>query len=288
MSVVDLHTHSTASDGTYSPTRLVEYAKEKGLCALALTDHDTVAGVAEAQAAGAGVGLEVIPGIELSTVVEDRDVHLVGLYIDPDHPAIHRQLDGMLQGRLQRNRNILENLKRAGIDIDPSDMEQFGDAVITRGHVGKVLMDKGYVRTLQEAMDRYLSKGRVGYASRITPSPQVCIDAVHEAGGLIFVAHVNRIHRDDPQHSLSICRRMLELGADGLETLYCQYDAFWEQATEELAREMGKLRSGGSDFHGAIKQGLDLGVGYGNLAVPVRFLHAIQQRLGRAAGGGTC
>lgn len=280
MRVVDLHTHSTASDGTISPTRLVEYAKEKGLSAIALTDHDTVAGLDEARAAGARLGVEVIPGIELTTVVEGRDVHLVGLYIDPEHPAITRELEGMVQGRLRRNRNIIAQLRAAGLEIYKEDMAQFGDAIITRGHIAKVLMDRGYVTTLQEAHDRYLSKGQVGYANRETPSPRACIDAVHRAGGLVFVAHVNRIHRGDPDHSLAICRQVLAAGADGLETLYCQYDSFWEEATEALAREMGVLRSGGSDYHGDIKAGLDLGTGYGGLAVPHRFLDAIRQRLG--------
>lgn len=282
MKTVDLHTHSTASDGTLSPRELIRYAKEKGLSAVALTDHDTADGLEEAAAAGRETGVEVIPGIEITTIVDGCDVHLIGLYLDLYQPDMARLLAEMARCRRERNHRIVARLAAAGVEIGEEDFRELGDRAVTRGHIGAVLIRRGYAATLREAIDRYMAKGRPGYVLRETPAPKTCIDAVHRAGGLAFVAHTNQIDREDPAHSLAVCRRMLEAGADGLETKYCEYDAFWEEQTEAVAREYGCLRSGGSDFHGAIKKGLDLGTGYGGLAVPYAFLEAIKAAHGAA------
>ena len=279
MKYIDLHTHSTASDGSYAPAELVFYGKERGLSAMALTDHDTVAGLKEALEAGRACGLEVIPGVEITAVVEDCDVHIVGLFIEPDHSAIQQQLKLFAEGRNYRNQAIIEKLQAAGYNISSVDFEPYRDRTITRGHIASILSKRGYARDNKDAIARYMTKGAPTYVVRETPPPEDCIEAIHCSGGLAFVAHVNQIAPQDTVQSIAICKKVIAAGADGLETLYCEYDAFWEEATEAIAREYNLLRSGGSDFHGAIKQRLDLGSGYGNLAVPAVFLDRMKEAL---------
>lgn len=278
---IDLHTHSIASDSLLTPTELVRYAAEKGLAAIALTDHDTTSGLKEAMEEGERIGLEVIPGIEITTLVDGCDVHIIGLLFDPENPGLHAHIAEMAKSRARRNEQMIAQLAAAGIDICPEDMERYGDRQISKGHIAAVLIRRGYAKDLKDALDRYMRKGRVGYVRRKTPPAEVCISLIHRAGGLAFVAHINQIDLADPEHSIDICSRLLEAGADGLETKYCEYDAFWEEQAEALARRYNVLRSGGSDFHGAIKKDLDLGTGYGNLRVPLSYLDAIQEELAR-------
>lgn len=273
---VDLHTHSTASDSLLTPTELIRYAKEKGLKAIALTDHDTINGLDEAMAEGQRIGMEVIPGIEITTVVEGCDVHIIGLLFDPKDEELNEHLKEMARTRAQRNVQMIGQIAASGVNISMEDMARYGDRQISKGHIAAVLIERGYATDLKDALKKYMRKGTVGYVMRKTPPAQACVDMVHKAGGLAFVAHINQIDMNDPQHGIAVCRQLLEAGADGLETEYCEFDDFWKNAAESLAVEYGALRSGGSDFHGAIKKNLDLGVGYGNLRVPEEFLDAIK------------
>lgn len=284
MKTIDLHAHTTASDGSCTPTQLVELAARKGLAAVAVTDHDTTAGLAEALAAGERLGVRVVPGLETSTHVEDQDAHIVSLFIDPDHPAIREMIAWMAQSRQERNRQMVARLQEAGLPVTWEELLAFtgGDpAKVGRAHVGRLLMAKGLARTMGEAFQNYLMRGRCGYVSRQTPSPAQCIQATHRAGGLAFVAHIHQICRRDPQRSLYLCRKTLADGPDGLETLYSEYDDFWRGQAEALVQEYGLLRSGGSDFHGTVKPGLELGTGYGDLAVPLAYLEAMDAARGR-------
>ena len=279
MKQVDLHSHTTASDGSLTPVQLVDRAKEIGLAALAVTDHDTVAGLDEAIRRGNEAGVEVIPGIELATVEEDCDVHLVGLFIDYKAPALLELLKGMSQSRAERNLAMVDKLQEAGLNIRREDLDRFRGSTIARGHIAAILIERGYAANTKEALLKYMSPGTMGYVRRQTPSPEACIQAVHQIGGLIFVAHINQIDRRDWDRAQRVCRRMLEAGADGLETLYCEYDDVWRQRAEALRAEVHALASGGSDFHGDIKPGLALGSGYGDLFVPYDFVEAMKQKL---------
>ena len=280
MKTIDLHAHSTASDGSYSPTELAEHAKEIGLSAIALTDHDTVDGLEEFMAAGKNLHLETIRGMETTVSVDDCDVHLVCLFFDPDYPALKTALQDLAASRDERNVNMVKALEKAGFPISMQDVKQYGDGAISRGHIAKALIHSKYHDlTPKELIKRYLSKGTVGYVKRRTPDPSEFIRIIHEAGGLVFVAHLHQIDPENPGHCIDICKRLLADGADGLETLYCEYDDFWREQTEAIAREYGVLRSGGSDFHGIFKPGLALGSGYGDLAVPDSFLEQIKKRL---------
>lgn len=280
MRVVDLHTHTTASDGSMSPRALVNHAREKGITALAVTDHDTVEGLDEALATGRQIGQEVIPGIEITTMVEDCDVHIVGLFIDPRHPALLEAMESMGETRRERNLMMIDQLAATGINISPTDLDQYYGATLTKAHIADILIHRGYAKTLKEAIAKYMAKDTPGYVRRKTPSPEACIDIIHKSGGLAFIAHINQIDRRRPHHSISICEKVIAAGVDGLETLYCEYDDFWRQEAEALAQNHDLLRSGGSDFHGSYKEGLELATGYGNLKVPYEFVTAMKQRLG--------
>ena len=282
MKIVDLHTHTTASDGSYAPTELVKYAKQKGLSAIAITDHDTVAGVEEASMEGEELGIRVIPGAELSTRVDDCDVHMTSLFINCKNKRLIKRLDDMAASRQERNYKMVDKLHEAGFQIDRRDLDALGEGkILARGHIAQILIARGYATELKEALRKYLSKGTPGYVQKEVLSPEECIQLVHDAGGLIFVAHLHQIDPQDPEHCKDVARRLIRMGADGLETQYCEFDDEWRQATEQIAQECGCLRSGGSDFHGAMKKGLDLACGYGDLQVPYTFLEAMDAELAR-------
>lgn len=282
MKIVDLHTHTTASDGSYTPTELVKYAKQKGLSAIAITDHDTVAGVEEASMEGEELGIRVIPGAELSTRVDDCDVHMTSLFINCKNKRLIKRLDDMAASRQERNYKMVDKLHEAGFQIDRRDLDALGEGkILARGHIAQILIARGYATELKEALRKYLSKGTSGYVQKEVLSPEECIQLVHDAGGLIFVAHLHQIDPQDPEHCKDVARRLIRMGADGLETQYCEFDDEWRQATEQIAQECGCLRSGGSDFHGAMKKGLNLACGYGDLQVPYTFLEAMDAELAR-------
>ena len=282
MKIVDLHAHTTASDGSYTPTELVRYAKKKGLSAIAITDHDTIAGVEKASIEGRKLGIRVIPGAELSTRMDDCDVHMTSLFINCKNEQLIKRLDDMAASRQERNYKMVDKLHEAGFQIDRSDLDALGEGkILARGHIAQILIARGYATELKEALRKYLSKGTPGYVQKEVLSPEECIQLVHDAGGLIFVAHLHQIDPQDPEHCKDVARRLIRMGADGLETQYCEFDDEWRQATEQIAQECGCLRSGGSDFHGAMKKGLDLACGYGDLQVPYTFLEAMDAELAR-------
>lgn len=275
----DLHTHTTASDGSYSPSKLVEYAKQKGAKAIAITDHDTIDGLKEALESGILNHQKVIPGIEITTVAESCEIHIVGLFVDINNEQFCKGVNHLAVSRDERNEKMIKKLSKNGFEINNSDLLEFKGRMITKAHVGAVLVKKGYATDVTQAMNKFLRKGGVGYVERKTLLPEECIELIHKGGGLAFVAHINQIDKTDIQKSLSICKSLLELGADGLETLYCEYDDFWRKETFKLAKELQKLESGGSDFHGEYKKGLDILKGYGDLKVPFSFVEKMEKEL---------
>ena len=277
----DLHTHTTASDGSFEPEESVRLAKSLGAAAIAVTDHDTIAGLARAQAEGERIGQKVIPGIEITTRMDGCEIHIVGLYINHRDEAFAERVHQLGRTRDQRNERMIERLIEHGFRISWEDFRQYEGSVLTKAHIGQILVERGYAQNVTEAMNTYLRKGGVAYVERETPPPQECIRLIHLAGGLAFVAHTNQIDRADRDHSESICRRLLGLGADGLETRYCEFDEDWNARTERLAQEFGCLRSGGSDFHGTFKKNLQMLHGYGNLEVPYEYVEAMEDSLRR-------
>lgn len=270
---VDLHAHTTASDGTLTPRELVALARRTGLAAVAITDHDAVAGLAEGLAAGKELGVEVVPGVELSTELEHREIHIVGLGIDRMNPALLALLARQKGERARRNDLLLERLAELGMVIPPEEVRPDG-GLLTRTHVAEALARHGYAQSPVDALERYLIPGRPAWIEKNCPTPAECAAVIHGAGGKAILAHLDRIDREDGERALGLAREALGAGLDGLEARYTTYTPAWEALADGLAAELGLLRSGGSDFHGTRKRNL-LGTGYGNLRVPEEWLTAM-------------
>lgn len=278
MNAVDLHTHSNKSDGSYSPTELVDYAIAKGLSAVALTDHDTVDGLAEAvHHAGAlsqagQTSVEVVPGIEFSTKYESQDVHIVGLYIAYDSPAFAARLQQFVDSRTGRNIKMCSKLQEAGIDITYDKLQaRYPDAVITRAHYASYLFEKGYVKSRQDAFAQYLGDHTKYFVPREKVTPAQAVSLILQADGIPILAHPPLYHMGNDRLD-KLVSSLKDVGLMGIEVLYSTYTRQDERDMLRLASKYDLLLSGGSDFHGANKPNLDLGVGYGKLFVPEEFL----------------
>lgn len=279
--LVDLHVHSNKSDGSFSPTELVDYAAEKGLHAFALTDHDTTAGIDEAisYAAYAAKPVEVIPGIEFSTEYEGRDIHILGLCIKHHSAAFQSRIQDFVDSRINRNRKMCQNLQNAGIDISYENLiEAFPDSVITRAHYARYLLEQGYIKNLAEAFERYIGDNCSCFVPREKVTPQQAIQLILASDGFPVLAHPLLYHMNRARLETLIAS-LKEAGLRGMECLYSTHTAAETREMHKLARKYGLLVSGGSDFHGSAKPRLDLGSGYGSLAVPLTVLEQIQKNL---------
>ena len=287
--MIDLHVHSTKSDGTYTPTQLVDYAMEKGLFAFALTDHDSVDGVEEA--ADHAIFLKktlpdeeknkvplVIPGIELSTDENGTEVHVVGLYIDPSNRTFRNYLNEFIASRTTRNIKMCKKFQEMGIDLQYEALqERFPDCVLTRAHYARFLLEHSYVGSNKEAFDRYLGSHCPCYVPREKITPQKAVELILTAGGVPILAHPILYHLSDVKLD-SMVAGLKQAGLVGIEALYSSYSAADERQIRRLAQKYDLLISGGSDFHGANKPGLDLGIGYGKLYIPDDLLAPLEQK----------
>lgn len=278
MKTIDLHTHSTASDGTLSPTELIDHAKEVGLSAIAVTDHDTVSGLQEAIDHGkkAHPDLEVVPGIEYSAVRNDKDVHIVGLYIDYENPAYKAELDEYMQSRISRNIMICEKLTKAGMPISYEELVTANPGiVITRAHISRMLHSKGYVKSYKEAFDRYIGNRCPYYVPRQGLSPETAVSHILKYGGIPVLAHpvLYGLGKDALD---SLVRSLKEVGLVGIEALYGTYTGQDERDIKRLAEKYDLLISGGSDFHGLNKPDIQLGKGTGKMVIPYEVLENIK------------
>ncbi len=279
MKPVDLHVHSTRSDGTYTPTELVDYAIQKGLAAFALTDHDTVAGLDEAISYANHLRLttpdspEVIPGIEFSTEYEGKDIHVVGLYIDHHSEVFQNHINHFVESRIQRNQKMCRLLQeKAGMDITYEKLcEAFPNSVITRAHYAKYMLEHGYIKSMKEAFERYIGDRCPYYIPREKVTPAQAIQLILAAGGIPVLAHPTLYHMSYTRLS-NLLSELKGIGLVALEGIYSTYSAAEEREMRSLAKEHGLEISGGSDFHGSNKPGLDLAVGYGKLYVPYDVL----------------
>lgn len=289
--MVDLHVHSTRSDGTYTPTQLVDYAIEKGLSAFALTDHDTVDGLDEAisyaaqlrqhsaaadEARTASPVPEVIPGIELSSEYQGQDVHIVGLYIDYHNASFLKYLRDFVASRDARNHKMCTLLQGAGMDISYEKLlAAFPNSVITRAHYAKYMLEHGYVKSRAEAFERYIGDQCPYYVPREKVTPAQAVSLILNAGGIPVLAHPILYHMSDARLD-TLVGELKEAGLMGIEALYSTYQPCDERQVRSLAEKYGLLISGGSDFHGENKPGLDLGTGYGKLCVPDEVLEQLR------------
>lgn len=284
MKPVDLHTHSTRSDGSYTPAELVDYAVAKGLRAVALTDHDTIDGLSEAVDRARALSLagqpsvEVVPGIEFSTKYESKDIHIVGLYISWHEPAFQARLQEFVDSRVSRNVKMCQNLRADGIDITFEKLQaQNPGAVITRAHYASYLLEHGYVKSHQDAFARYLGDHTKYFIPREKVTPAQAVALILGAGGIPILAHPPLYHMS-PDGLEHLVFSLKDEGLMGIEVFYSSYTGQDERDMRRLAAKYDLLLSGGSDFHGANKPGLDLGTGYGKLFVPEEVLDKIKER----------
>lgn len=280
--MIDLHVHSAYSDGTFSTKELVDYAIEKGLNAFALTDHDTVAGLKEIIEYSEHLRSEgknaprVIPGIELSTDYNGSEVHVVGLFIDYESKAFKDYIDHFVKSRLERNLEMCKKLSDAGFDVKYEDLlNEFPGAVITRAHVANHMQRKGYVKSKQEAFERYIGNYGPYYVPRKLVTPKLAIELILKSGGVPILAHPILYHLSKNNLDKLVCE-LKQSGLMGIEAVYSTYTTADEREIRKLAEKYHLLLSGGSDFHGANKEKIDLGVGYGKLYVPDEFLEKIE------------
>lgn len=275
---VDLHVHSNKSDGSLTPSDLVLEAKKKGLTAFALTDHDTVDGIDEAMEAAKGSGVTVIPGIELSTEYEGKDIHIVGLFIDKEQPAFRDKIQEFVDSRILRNQKMCQKLTEAGCPLTYEElMEEFPGSVITRAHYAQILLKKGYTKSLKEAFERYIGDRGPCFIPREKITPEDGVKLILSAKGIPVLAHP-LLYKMGKERLQILIDRLKAAGLEAIEAVYCTYSPSEEVQMRELAKKNGLLISGGSDFHGSAKPGLEMGTGYGKLFVPGEILDALKQR----------
>ncbi|WP_291318409.1 PHP domain-containing protein [Desulfonatronospira sp.] len=277
MSEIDLHTHSTASDGTMPPYELVEHARNRGLKALALTDHDTTKGLKEALQAGDELGLEVVPGCELSVEYPGL-MHILGLWLKSDAPALNSAMQELRDKRDMRNEVIIDKLQRLGIDISYSEVQDLaGDASVGRPHISRVLMDKGVVNSIQECFDHYLGSSGKAYVPKEKFGPEKAISVLKDEGALVVLAHPFSLQLDADALRRELVR-LKDLGLDGVEVFYSEHTIEQTEIYASLCRELDLLPTGGSDFHGSVKPEIGLGSGRGNLNLSYALLKALKEK----------
>lgn len=296
MNQVDLHTHTKASDGALTPSQLVGRAAKLAVTVLAVTDHDTTAGVAEAVQAGRVYGVEVVPGVEINTDVPGAEVHVLGYFVDPDHPELNLQLARIRDGRVGRARKMAEVLGQMGASVRfERILEIAGEASVGRPHVAQALIEAGHVRGYQEAFDRYIGRNSPAYVERAKFSPSEACALIRRAGGVPVLAHpvfYDKFGTIKAAFDLDVLLPdMLEAGIGGIEAYYPGYDAITTERLLGMARRYGLLPTGGTDFHGPRPGEPDLGGVYVPMKVYRRLSEAWQrhqwqeQARGAAAAG---
>ena len=292
MSPIDLHTHSTKSDGTFSPEELIRYAQAKGLSAIALTDHDTADGIEEALKAAQMLREEaqgssgssspavpdVIPGVELSTQYRGRDIHVVGLFIDWRNSGFNTRLREFADARIYRNQKMCRLLTEGGYPVNYEELLSFfPDTVVTRAHFAQYMLEKGFISSIDEAFRKLIGDDCPFFVPREKISPQDGVSFLLQYGAVPVLAHPLQYKMSDDQ----LCELLASLcgyGLSGIEVYYSGYKPADTAYLSRLSEKFGLLPSGGSDFHGSRKKGLDLGTGYGRLYVPDTLLPPLREK----------
>lgn len=280
MKRIDLHSHTTASDGSFTPEELVCLAKQQGVTTLAVTDHDTIAGLPQALAEGERAGVEIIPGIEISCLYGMAELHILGYFISPDDPHLAPALIQYQASREERNPRIVQRLQDLGCDVTYAEIKAAaGSATVGRPHIAQALVRKGYVASIAEAFDRYLADGAPAYIPRLLPSPAEAIGLIRKTGGIPVLAHpayTSRLKEPFEQ----VCATLKGFGLLGIEALYSSHSRQQTDRYRSISQNQGLLVTGGSDFHGETKPNLMVGTGYGNLSVPPDLLEPMRALTG--------
>jgi len=287
MTYVDLHSHSTASDGTFEPADVVRLAKEAGLSGLALTDHDTIGGVEEAAAEAGRVGVTFLPGIEISAEFpHPGTLHILGYGVDPASAVLREMTAQLLAGRDNRNPKIIQRLQELGVAITMGELEveakqgnpELANKPVGRPHVAAILLRKGYVSSIKQAFDKYLAPGGLAYFDKERLSPRRALEMIRESGGIPVLAHPIQLRTENDAQLDRAVKDLVDTGLAGIEVFHSDHTTEWVEKCTRLAERYGLLKTGGSDFHGSNKKDIALGWAHGQ-RVPREFLDALLERL---------
>jgi predicted metal-dependent phosphoesterase TrpH len=279
MDRIDLHTHSNCSDGSLSPRELVQLAKKRDLRAIALTDHDTVAGVVEAVAAGKELGVEVVPGVEISAQYPPGTMHILGYCLNPSQPELLTALKKLQEVRAARNPKIIARLQALGLEISTDEVFKLSSGQVGRPHIAKALVNRGYVSSIDEAFSRYLKKGAVAYVEKFRFSPRDAIALIRGAGGLAVLAHPFTLEITKPRELALLVKDLQEIGLAGLEVFYPDHTKEMVVQYQDIAKNLGLVCTGGSDFHGNLRDHSYLGNGILGQNLDYGILQNIRERL---------
>lgn len=272
--MIDLHSHTYASDGTCSPAELIQEAQRAGIETLGITDHDTFAGYDAAVPLAGNAGIELVCGIELSTkLYGSRSVHVLGYFLNGGpSPEFRERILDMQEARRDRNVRLTARLRELGFDITLEEVQAKGRGMTARPHFAQVMLEKGYVSTLQQAFDDYLDESAAGYVYRREPSFAEGVRWIREAGGLASLAHPVRV----PGDLAALLPELCAAGLDAIEVYHSDHSPEQAEVYLSLAERHGLKITGGSDFHGAAKPGIRLGTGRGNLNLSYSLLEALR------------
>ncbi len=283
MGFVDLHVHSNASDGTFSPSQVVELAKNAGLDAFALTDHDTTAGVPEALEKGRDLNIEVIPGIEVSSSFDGTEIHILGLFVNSDDPVLAAMLEKMRISRDRRNEKMLENLAADGISFTKEELcGDNPDTIITRAHIAHALVAKGICSGMDQAFKKYLQYGGRYCPQKEHLSPEEVVKTLISNGAFVALAHPFQYKFGDKKME-ELIAHMADLGMKGLEVYHSSNNKLESMKLQEMAVRHHLLPTGGSDFHGRNKPDISIGTGRGGLRVSSLLLEDIKRERAKQA-----
>ncbi len=277
MGSVDLHLHTTASDGVLSPAEIVRYAKSKGLQAIAITDHDTIEGCEEALSEGSRVGFEVIPGIEISAEYSPGSMHILGFFLDIHHPLLNERLEYLQKARAERNPKMVAKLNQLGIKVTYEEvLRASGGGQVGRPHFANVLLEKKIVKSFQEAFDRFLKKGAPAYVDKFRFTSKEALHFIHESRGVAVLAHPNTLGVSRYSELEKVIVQLADEGLQGIEVYYPEHSSAEVTQYKTLADRYNLLSTGGTDYHGIEKNELDIGVGRGEMKLPYSIVEGIK------------
>ena len=274
---IDLHLHTRFSDGSLTPAEVVTLAHQAGVTAMAITDHDIVDGIPDAMEAAAKLGIEIIPGVELSSRFNGQELHVLGYFFDWHDRIFQDHLTRQRLSRHARNPRTIERLNVLGLELSEDDVRaKAGSDSVGRPHIAQVLVEKGYVRDTREAFDRYLGEGAAAYVPRSLADTGDVIAWIRDAGGVPVLAHPTWTRREG-ESLYNLCASLKEAGLLGLEVFYSTHTRTQTSRYLELAKQLDLLVTGGSDFHGAANPAIRVGRGKGNLKVPATLLEPLRR-----------
>jgi predicted metal-dependent phosphoesterase TrpH len=281
--MIDLHVHSNFSDGTYTPTELVGFAAEGEVSAVALTDHDTIAGIGEFLEACGQKGVLGIPGVEISADHQPGSMHMLGYLMDCEHKGLLKGLGKIINGREDRNAKILKKLNRNGVDITWEDvLKHAGSELVGRPHFAMAMVEAKHVGSVRAAFDRYLARGEAAYVDRYRMSAAKSIKMIRDSGGVAVLAHPGALHLDRDELR-DLVKKLSKYGLQGMEVYYSDHNKQQLRLYLSLVKDFGLIATGGTDFHGAVNPKVKLGKGYGSLCVPDELIAKLYEAAGRPA-----